>query len=329
MRWVASFLLVLHLFVCSALQPVGLEWILAAVWAESGKSQSDKVTATTDFIEVSLPGLPEDAYPMRLVRIPAGTFQMGSSRDERGGWSWEDPVHTVTITHDFYLGETEVTQGQWQAIMNYNPADDYDPAHDYGIGPDYPVYYVSWNDIMHPNGFLDRLDSQTDFTGFRLPTEAEWEYAGRAGTTTRFYFGDSLSCTDDCQDCTAGMLPGNRSDFMWYCYNTPWLTGSHPVGGRLPNPFGLYDMHGNVAEWCQDWYQNDFYSQPGTQVNPLCDNSSSNTRVTRGGYWLNFASFCRSASRASMNPSSRSSSAGFRVVLNVESSSVDRWKFFE
>ena len=277
------------------------------------------VPPPASFIAINIPNLPIGARQMKLVRIPASMFQMGSPDTERGRNPWEEnegPVHWVTITNDFYIGETEVTQAQWQAIMASNP------AHDWGVGNDYPVYYVSWNDITQTNGFLDRLDAQTSYDGFRLPSEAEWEYACRAGTNTRFSFGDSLGCDDDCQNCAAGTLPGNRSDYMWYCwnYNSPY--GSKPVGQLLPNAVGLYDMHGNVWEWCQDWYQRDFYSQRGaTYPNPLCSNSASGYRMIRGGDWAETARYCRSAMRYRNRPDSRGGTIGFRVVLPASSKS--------
>ena len=274
-----------------------------------------------DIITIDIPNLPADARPMRLVRIPAGTFQMGSPDTERGRFEdWEGLVHTVTLTNDFYIGETEVTQAQWQAIMGNNP------AHGYGVGNDYPVYFVSWNDITQANGFLDRLDAQTSYSGSRLPTEAEWEYACRAGTQTRFYFGDSLGCDDYSPNCAAGLLPGSRSDYMWYDWSDgqngyPW--GAKEVATLLPNQFGLYDMSGNLWEWCEDWFQEDFYSQQGaTYLNPLCTNSASGYRVIRGGTWDYRARYCRSAMRYWNRPVSLNNTLGFRVVLPV--SSIDR-----
>lgn len=183
-------------------------------------------SSAEDILEIQLPGLPADARPLRLVRIPAGAFLMGSTDTERGHESHEGPLHQVTIAYDFYMGETEITQAQWQAIMGSNPASDH------GVGNDYPVYNVSWNDITQANGFLANLNALGQGT-FHLPSEAEWEYACRAGTTTRFNFGDSLACADVCEDCTAGTLAGNRSDYLWFCGN-PNLVESKPVHGSFP-----------------------------------------------------------------------------------------------
>ncbi|MCG3145008.1 MAG: Hercynine oxygenase [Gammaproteobacteria bacterium] len=262
-----------------------------------------------DIIEIPLPNLPAGARPLRLVLIPAGSFHMGSPDTERGRNPFEDknegPVHAVTITNPFYIGETEVTQAQWKAVMNTNFPSGSD------VGPDYPVFDVSWNEITQANGFLEKLDAQTSYNGFRLPTEAEWEYACRAETTTRFSFGDNLSCDDSCGTCVLA------DQYMWWCgNNTPNAVGTKTVHGRLHNAFGLYDMHGNVWEWCQDWYQSDFYSQPGaTAPDPLCTNSTSGFRAARGGYWGSYAGVCRSATRGFAVSSHRSHQVGVRVVL--------------
>src|SRR3990172_8912847 len=175
-----------------------------------------------DLVAIGLPGLRGGAQQIGLVRIkPAGhSFQMGSTETERGRTPDEGPVHTVTFRYDFYMGETEITQAQWKALMGTNPASDLglDPK---GVGDNYPVYYVSWNDIAGHDGFLDRLN-ELGHGAFRLPSEAEWEYACRAGSTTRFSFGNSLGCNDECQNCNAAkgvIFIEKRADYMWYCGN--------------------------------------------------------------------------------------------------------------
>ncbi|MCG3141134.1 MAG: Hercynine oxygenase [Anaerolineae bacterium] len=265
------------------------------------------VPVSGDIITIDIQNFAQNfpgARQMKLVRIPAGTFQMGSPDTERGRYSdWEGPVHTVTITNDFYMGETEVTQAQWQAIMGSNPASGY------GVGLDYPVYNISWNDITQTNGFLERMDAQSSYNGFRLPTEAEWEYACRAETSTRFSFGDNLSCDDSCGACALA------SQYMVWCGNDQ--DRSEPVGPpRLHNAFGLFDMHGNVWEWCQDGFLSDFYNQPeATLPNPLCTNETG-YRVVRGGDWKIDAKYCRSSMRTRWYSSTGPRLyVGLRVVL--------------
>lgn len=299
----------------SGIRPTMTPTITETYTPSSTGTQTSSPTATvtptpthTSFptLLVSIPGLAENARPLRFIKIPAGSFEMGSPDTERGRWGTEEgPVHDVIITKEFFMGETEVTQAQWEAVMGSNPASGY------GVGLDYPVYSVSWNDITKTNGFLERLDAETSFNGFRLPTEAEWEYACRAGTTTRFSFGDNLSCNDDCSMCSLANL------YMWWCgNNTP--NGTKPVHGKSPNPFGLYDIHGNVWEWCQDWFQSDFYSQPEATVNPICTNAASGRRVRRGGYCGENATYSRSAVRSRDLPQTGGIGVGFRIVLDSD-----------
>ncbi|MCC5874677.1 MAG: formylglycine-generating enzyme family protein, partial [Candidatus Sumerlaeia bacterium] len=187
-------------------------------------------------VTIMLPG----DVPLAMKQIPAGTFVMGSPPDERGRRDDEPPAVTVHITRDYLIGIHPVTQKQWVAVMGRNPS--------HFSGDRHPVERVSWDEtqkfIKTLNGHL-RKSGQTGLT-LRLPTEAEWEYACRAGTTTRFFFGDSLDCADDDSDCAAGKMEGNRSDYMWWRGNSGGST--QPVGKLNPNPWGLYDMHGNVWE---------------------------------------------------------------------------------
>ena len=242
---------------------------------------------------------------MAFMCIPAGSFTMGSPSGESGRDSNEGPVHQVNIGYDFYMGKTEVTQAQWLAVMgswpNRDPADYF-----FGLGDNHPAYFISWNDCQNFITEINKLGQGT----FRLPSEAEWEYACRAGTSTRFFFGDSLECDNSCEDCAAGVLSGNRTDYMWYCGNkSPY--GSKPVGGKLPNAFGLYDMHGNVWEWCQDYYHD---SYDGAPADGSAWESPSARRVIRGGSWYYDARLCRSALRDANLPASRGNLLGFRVV---------------
>ncbi len=214
-------------------------------------------------LTVLLPG----NVPLELVRIPAGTFMMGSE----SGDSDEKPVHEVTISKDFYLGKYEVTQAQWQAVMGSNPSH-------FG-GNNLPVDSVSWNDCEK---FITKLNQMYHGT-FRLPTEAEWEYACRAGTTTDYYWEN-----------------GNIGDYAWYSSHSGSNIYTQEVGTKLPNEFGLYDMSGNVWEWCQDWYDSNYYSN-SPNIDPVGADSGSK-RVFRGGSWYNDVGDWRSANRSYNDP---------------------------
>ena len=245
----------------------------------------DEVAVAGETITIDLPGLPAGAKPLEMVLIPAGTFTMGSPSDEQDRDSDEGPQHQVTITKDFYMGKYEVTQTQWQAVMGNNPS--------YFSGTNNPVERVSWNDCQSFIGKLNALGLGT----FRLPTEAEWEYACRAGTTTRFYWGNDPSYSE-------------IGNYAWYGGNSGSKT--HEVGQRLPNDWGLYDMSGNVWEWCQDWYG----SYPsGSQVDPTGQQSGS-SRVLRGGVWNLNAWWCRSAFRYWYWPVYTYYYIGFRVLVS-------------
>ena len=245
--------------------------------------------------------LPSGAKPLDMVLIQPGTFTMGSPSDERGRRSdLEWLPHAVTITEAFYLGKYEVTQAQWEAVMGSNPAG----SSSYGVGDDYPVHYVSWNDCQ---AFIDQLNTLGQGT-FRLPTEAEWEYACRAGTDTRFSFGDALECSDSTSYCDL------MDEYMWWGGNRTYggeQDGSKEVGRKLPNPWGLHDMHGNLYEWCSDRWQSP--SARGPQVDPQGPTSGS-PRVLRGGSWNSYARHCRSALRSSSSPGNRSTDIGLRLL---------------
>jgi formylglycine-generating enzyme required for sulfatase activity len=265
------------------------------------------VSTGPEEITIMLPG----DVPLVMVRIPAGSFVMGSPDTERNRDSDEGPTHTVNIAYDFYMGKYELTQQQWLSVMGSWPDSTYNPPNypQYGHGDNYPAYLISWNDCQN---FIASLNMHVTNTGqgpatFRLPSEAEWEYACRAGTQTRFFFGDSLSVGDNCEDGSAGTLSGNRTDYMWYCRNEGVRGaseyGSKEVGTRLPNQFGLYDMSGTVWEWCQDWRHHAYTGAP-------TDGSAWETpvgiyRVIRGGAWSNLAFACRSAHRSYSLPAYR------------------------
>lgn len=281
---------------------------------------SGVLVASTGFasegIEIMLPGLEAGTRPMRFVLIPAGAFIMGSPDSERGRWQDEGPAHEVSIENPFYLAETEVTQAQWLAVMGQWPGPSPDTV--YGKGSGHPAYYVSWNDINGPDGFIDRLNAM-GVGIFRLPTEAEWEYACRGGTQSRFFFGDSLECDDEEENCATGHLPGNRSDYMWFEWSdgkNGFPCGSKPVASLLPNQYGLYDMSGNVYEWCQDWYHFSYSGAP-LDGSAWTDPFESIDHVVRGGHWGEWAQarYCRSAYRGHDWPDNRNINIGFRLVL--------------
>lgn len=219
---------------------------------------------------------------MEFVQISGGSFMMGSPSSEAKRDNDEGPQHRVTI-QSFQMMTTEVTQGMWREVMGSNPSK--------FKGDNLPIEMVSWEDAQD---FTERLSVMDRGKGYRLPTEAEWEYACRAATTTRFYSGDSES---------------GLSRVGWYKGNS--RKKIHPVGLKEPNAWGLYDMHGNVWEWCEDRYGSDYYaSSPATDpVGP----STGAGRVVRGGGWNYDARWCRSAKRGSV-PTGRSIYIGFRLV---------------
>ena len=273
-------------------------------------------------ITIPLLGLPETAKPLDMVPIPGGTFTMGSPEDERGrGLEWLP--HIVIITRPYYLAKYEVTQAQWRAMMGANPATDLEwpPT---GVGDDYPVYHVNWNDCQ---AFIGQLNTFGGGGTFRLPTEAEWEYACRAGTTTRFSFGDALECTDHTTSVVYGDGYCELADqFMWWWGNaSPQDSadfGSRTVGLKSSNPWGLHDMHGNVEEWCIDSYEE---STPrGPQIDPQ-GSGSGRSRVVRGGSWHGDAASCRSAARSGEHADDRGGYIGLRVLMEYEETGVDGW----
>jgi formylglycine-generating enzyme required for sulfatase activity len=239
---------------------------------------------------------------MKLVLIPPGEFQMGS----HDGGVDETPVHRVRITRPFYLSVYEVTQTEYQRVMSSNPSwfSSTGGGKDDVLGLDtsrYPVEEVSWKDAEE---FCRHL-SQRDGVMYRLPTEAEWEYACRAGTTTAFHFGNVLNGQE-------ANVDGN------YPYGTsskgPHLKRTTSVGSYSANNFGLFDMHGNVWEWCADWYDESYYGN--SPVEDPAGAASGSHRVLRGGSWLSYARRCRSAFRDVNTPDNRYDYLGFRVAFS-------------
>ncbi len=232
---------------------------------------------------------------MKLVLISAGTFSMGATDDDAHGRLNEKPRHEVLITQPFYLAETVVTQSQYQKLMGKNPARFPLSA---GGGPDHPVEQVSWTDAA---AFCAKLSSQPDEQSagrvYRLPREAEWEYACRAGEATAFAFGATL---------TAG-----QANFAH-----EGSAGKTKQVARFPsNNFGLFDMHGNVWEWCSDWYGEDYYkSSPSRDPQGP---AQGKFRVARGGCWRSHAATCRAAYRNALVPHNRDPYTGFRVACTL------------
>ena len=244
-----------------------------------GQTASLSGVLTTHTITIPV----KDGISIDMVRVEAGTFTMGATAEMEDPYGDEKPTHQVTLTNDYYMGKYEVTQALWQAVMNSNPS--------YFKGDNLPVEQVSWDDCQE---FLSKLNSITGKT-FRLPTEAEWEYAARGGKKSRGYQYSGSN---------------NLSDVAWYFDNSGSKT--HAVGTKQPNELGIYDMSGNVWEWCQDWYET--YSS-SSQVNPTGANSGS-CRVVRGVSWYNNARDCRLSLRGSNTPDFRSSNLGLRLVLS-------------
>ena len=240
---------------------------------------------------------------MEFVEIPAGEFKMGSPKNEIGRYFDEEPFHHVTISKPFCMGKYPVTQKQWMEVMDYNPS--------YFKGDDLPIECVSWNDVQ---SFIKKLNRIEITNKYRLPSEAEWEYAARAGTTTRYSFGDDV-CSY--QSSRNGWIRYgddlNLGEYAWFDNNSGDKT--HPVGKKKPNPWGLYDMHGNVWEWVQDEWHNDYEGAP-IDGSAWGDGVSHN-RVIRGGSWLINAKYCRSALRLSSDTYLRSYNLGFRLVKDV------------
>lgn len=275
-------------------------------------------------------------YGIKLVRVPAGSFQMGASErearamferflkvdeDTKPEWfSRETPKHRVEIKHSFYIGQTEVTQKQWKAIMGKTigeQRDEENPASPlFGEGDDYPVYYVSWDEAKE---FVARLNSLHDEFVYRLPSEAEWEYVARSGTT--------------------GDFAGDLNSIAWYLNNSgrEWLNapdisvsdddgkllkrllenggGAHPVGTKTANVFGLYDMTGNVWEWCEDvWHEN--YQGAPTDGSSWVTAGNPKYRVLHGGSWSSDTSNLHSGYRSKFAPEGHSFQHGLRIAAS-------------
>jgi formylglycine-generating enzyme required for sulfatase activity len=228
---------------------------------------------------------------MEFVYIPTGTFMMGSLNDDKNAYEIEKPQRRVSINKAFYLGKYEVTQAQWEKIMGFNPYKLERSNPFYSIPgmakrltkPNNPAT-VSWNDAQE---FIKKLNELEKTNKYFLPSDTQWEYAARAGTTTAYSFGDDKSFLDE------------------YAWNGEGFTfgSTHKVGTKKPNPWGLYDVHGNAWEWVDDWYKND---------------SSTNEKIVRGGSWHTTATSWRSAFKKGYDIDYRGISIGFRIAMKVQ-----------
>jgi formylglycine-generating enzyme required for sulfatase activity len=235
---------------------------------------------------------------MRLVLIPAGKFMMGSPATEAGRNSNEGPQNEVTLSKPFYMGVFEVTQEQYEQVMGVNPS--------YFKGAKNPVEQVYWDEAVE---FCKKLSARTG-KKVRLPTEAQWEYACRAGTTTAFHTGDVLKPGQ-----ANALIPSNPGVWDRIMSSGQKTIQTTPAGSFSPNGFGLYDMHGNVWEWCADWYGEDYYGN-SPKTDPRGPEAGSG-RVLRGGSWDFYPQNCRSAIRGWHSPDFRNVSIGFRVAVDL------------
>ena len=264
----------------SNLTPNTTYYVRAYATNEKGTSYGEEKSFTT--LEFKNETISVNGVSFTMIAVEGGTFQMGATSEQGSDAdSDESPVHSVTLS-DYYIGETEVTQELWQAVMGSNP------SHFSGY-PQRPVECVSWNDCQE---FIKKLNNLTG-KNFRFPTEAEWEYAARGG---------------------------NKSQGYKYSGNVAWYDGNsgsktHDVKTKQANELGIYDMSGNVWEWCQDWYKSDYYSNSPSN-NPTGPSSGSN-RVCRGGSWCNYAEFCRVSLRRYGNPDAASYALGLRLSLSL------------
>jgi formylglycine-generating enzyme required for sulfatase activity len=258
--------------------------------SEQSTKKQPAISATLNSTGKALPDLGAtfvenlNGVKLEMMRVPGGSFTMGSPDSEEGRGNSEGPQHQVAVP-SFYIGRYEVTQAQWEAVMGNNPSR--------FKGDDLPVEKVSWNETKV---FCRKL-SQITGKNYRLPSEAEWEYACRAKTTSAY--------------------AGDLDSMAWYSNNSGNKT--HPVGQKQPNEFGLYDMHGNVWEWCEDVWHKSYEKAPDDGSSWLSDGNSS-YRALRGGSWLSVSRRCRSALRYNAAPGSRNFTNGFRVVVGSRTS---------
>ncbi len=248
----------------------------------SSAKQSTKPSQSSQSSQRQIPQVIQNLIA-NMVYVEGGTFTMGATSEQNDARENEKPAHQVALS-SFSIGKYEVTQAEWQAVMGSNP------SHFTG-NSQRPVEQVSWNDCQE---FIRKLNAITG-KRFRLPTEAEWEFAARGGKLSRVY----------------KYAGSNTIDNVAWCYGNSGST--HPVGTKSPNELGLYDMSGNVWEWCQDWY-NSYYYKFSSQINPTGPSSGS-SRVARGGSWNHYAQYCRVSHRILNSVDYRGYNLGLRLVL--------------
>ena len=267
---------------------------LTAAAAQAGISAGENVTFPLT-----------DTVDLEMIWVEPGTFMMGSPADELGRDNFiDETLHQVTLTKGYWLGKYEITQAQYEAVTGRNPVSD---SSLFGVGGDHPVYYISWgvatsfcSQLTERERAAGRLPEGYEFT---LPTEAQWEYACRAGTTTAFNNGTNIQPGEEVGECLS------LGEVAWYRENSNGMT--QPVGQKKPNAWGFYDMHGNVEEWCTDKY-GDYPAGPVTDPTGAETGSSY---IHRGGNWRTFPCFSRSAYRNSDGPTRGDETFGLRVAL--------------
>ncbi|MFC1683314.1 formylglycine-generating enzyme family protein [Candidatus Zixiibacteriota bacterium] len=285
--------------------------LLLTFWGCNGNSDKANEKLDSSIIQLSRGDMLTNSFGMKLVYIPAGEFMMGSRetpkevvQTEGGKVEWylrEHPIHHVEITNGFYMGITEITQEQYQAVLNENPSK--------YRGNHLPVENVTWKDAVRFCEVLSKIEKKT----FRLPTEAEWEYACRAGADTRFAFGDDYDAVHKHMNyCDSS----NTCGYWWQDReHDDGFDRTSPVKNFEPNAFGLYDMHGNVWEYCSDWYDHDYYAS-SPEVDPKGP-PSGQYRVLRGGSWHDGPAYCRAAFRNRNEPDYTCDDNGFRIALET------------
>jgi formylglycine-generating enzyme required for sulfatase activity len=264
----------------SAFAQCGLEGTPPCPIKPSKRTTTNKTNTKTTPKKTQTKFVPR-APKIELVKIPAGSYMMGSDSQDN-----EKPVHRVNIKYSFYLGKYEVTQAQWKSVMGNNPSN--------FKGDNMPVEQVSWNAA---NEFIGKLNQLQNNYVYRLPSEAEWEYACRAGTTDDYY--------------------GRLDDIGWHYKNSE--NKPHPVGTKLPNSFGLYDMSGNVFEWVEDIYTSNYRGLVSDGTANLSVGKFNSWRVIRGGAWnAGIGSDLRSAVRYANPPDGSADNSGFRLAARLK-----------